>query len=107
MRNRSDLFIELVNSVSHRGAQLIHDINECERDFKEIASIKASLEQRSREFAPAGKSWIIEKNARVDTSNPNEQLALLRGRLRYAMEDFAKAAELLRKEREALAELAK
>jgi hypothetical protein len=108
MKVRTDLFTELINSVAHRGAQLIHDLNELDRDFREIASIKASLESRVHDYAPrAGRPWLKETNRREDNSDPKEHLALLRNHLRYATTDFDKAVELLRQKREALAALSK
>jgi hypothetical protein len=102
---KSDSMIqEMREEAFRRSGQLVHDLTQFGMDLTRLEAAAAELAERARTFVPAAKvsGWHVVNDARADTRDPSETLAVLQQRLRRTAENLESASNLLELGRETI-----
>jgi hypothetical protein len=95
---------EMRDEVFNHSVQILHNLTQFGLGITRLESMAAEFAERARTFVPAPppRDGLKITDPRADESDPREVLEILRGRLRQADENYARAAELLEQLRDAI-----
>ena len=104
MKTRSNSFYdEQITVAWNRTGQLLHELTELGSELGNLEVAASTLTERARTFTPAPeKHGIYTSDPNVDSRDPNEPLAILRGKLRRMAEKLDEADALLKRRRETI-----
>jgi hypothetical protein len=92
-------FRELVQDLSNVCGRVAVDLKELESKSSDVENALSELKERSRDWRPGqnrpGVITVIGTSQDPDTEDPQETIAEIRSRLRFALRSLDEAAKLL------------
>ena len=96
-------FQDAIASVLHNAGQCCHELTEMATNLAQIEPAVTDLRDRAGNFSPTPERQGLR--AKENVTDPVDELARIKARLRYVAADLDRAAVLLAERRAALAAL--
>jgi hypothetical protein len=88
-----DLYFDVVAIAANHSGQILHDASALKTELSTLADADEAIRKLVIGYTPPPPSRIKISNPSLDTSDPNEHLDILHGRLRTIAVNLARAEE--------------